>query len=121
MQEPANDLRQRTSTVREDDPQIRVTFEHTAEDEPRPSQRRLDRVADQIVQVVAAHPFYADDVVWVDQNHQPQLFGPLPERVQRGIVQLDAIEIRRDLDAAQAKLFDCPVQLLQRRPDILQR
>jgi len=98
-----------------------VTFQHTAEDEPRQRQRGLRRVTDRVEEVVVREPFSQRAAPRVDQHHESRAGRSHPELLQGRVVQLcPRSGGGRDLHAAESggpdlvELADREIWMLQR-------
>ena len=96
--------------MREDHLQFGVALQHAAEEEARAGERRLGRVADQVLQVIVAHPPRPRDIVGVDEYRQARHLDRGPERFQLGRVELDAVDVGGDFDAPQTEVAHGPLQ-----------
>ncbi len=90
----------------------RVALDDAAEDEGGSGDRRFQRVADEVGQVVGAHPLGGDDLVRVHQHEKSVAVRHLPNRVERGVVEVAATDVGAEMEAAQPVNGD---RALQRR------
>ncbi len=89
--------------MREADFQRRMALEHAAEHETRGGDGGVERIADQVAEIVGRQPIRPRHVDGVEQNERIELGGRGPDRLELGIVEVLARHVRADLRAAQAR------------------
>ena len=80
-----------------------MALEHAAEHQAGRRDGSVERIADQVVEVVRAQPVHAGDVDRMNQDEGAELGGRGPDRLELRIVEILAGDIRADLHAAQAE------------------
>jgi hypothetical protein len=91
--------------------QIGVTFEHTVEDQIVERERRLEGIADHVIEVMAREALPFGEAIRVQNNKRAELFGFLPERLELRRRQLSTRDIGEHLSALQPKFTHRPFQL----------
>ena len=97
---PREVRRQVAAPVRRHDVQHREPLQDAAEDQVRQRDRRVQRVPDDVAQVVLRDSLAEGGPGRVDEDRGAVLLGGGPERVERRIVQVHVLDARPDLDAA---------------------
>src|SRR5262249_59625164 len=95
--------------------------EHAVEDEIMQRERRLERIADHIVEIEPRQALCLGETVGMDHDERAELLGLLPERRERRIRQLAAADIGQDLGALEAKLLHAALEFARRLLAVLQR
>src|SRR5215210_2866445 len=81
-----------------------MALQHAAEHERGGGDRRLERIADKVCEVVRAEPGGSGDLLRVDENESAELLRSGPKRLKLGIVQVAAFDVRADQRALQAEV-----------------
>ncbi len=121
MLEAAGLVRHEAAAVRKADFKRRVALQHAAEHQTSAGNRGLERQSHEISHVIGAQAFgaRAGRRMHKDEGAEPFRFGP--ERVERAIVEIAAVDMGADHGAAQAELRHCALELIGRRLRRLQR
>ena len=106
--------REIAAAVHGEDLQVRVALQHAVEDQVVQRNRRLQRIADDVVEVEARQALGVREAVGVDDDQRAQLLGLLPERREGRVGQLAAVDVGQHLHALEAELGDAALQLLGR-------
>jgi hypothetical protein len=104
--EPAQQVRQGAAGVGEADPERRDAIEDAAVDQPRRRHRRVEGVAEEVVQVVGAEALAADDVDRVEEHRDAERRHRLEEGEVRRIVELPPSHVGAEVHAPAAALPD---------------
>ena len=100
---PSAQRGQRAAAVREQDAEPRVLVEHARAEHVRRGERRLDRVADGVPEVVLVHRRQREAArARVDEDERARLLGGGPEVAEARVAEVRAVRRGRDLDAAEA-------------------
>ena len=91
-----------------------MALQHAVEDQVVQRNRRLQRIADDVVEIEAGEAPGVREAVGVDHDQHAEFLGLLPERREGGIGQLAAGDIGQDLHALEAELADAALELLGR-------
>ena len=87
-----------------EDLELGMALEHAVEDQVMQRDRRLERIADDVVEVEAREALALGEAVRMDHDQRAELLGLLPERRKGRIGQLLAGDVGQDLDALEAEL-----------------
>src|SRR6266496_1363340 len=119
----------RAAAMRKGDSQIWKTLEDATEYHGANRERSFGRHSDEPRQPIFRHPIRAHHVPGMHKDRSVELFGRFPNNVERWMVEVATlgavtivirIDVRADLDTAQAKLSDATLQFARGKIDILQ-
>src|SRR5215470_14216346 len=96
------------------DLQVWMPFEHAVEDQIVQRDRRLQRIADHVIEVETREPLCLGEAVRVNDNEGLELFRLFPEWRKRRIRQLLAGDVGQDLYALELERLDAALKLLRR-------
>src|SRR5438046_10544783 len=108
---------------------MRKTLEDATEYHGANRERSFGRHPDEPRQPIFRHPIRAHHVPGMHKDRGVELFGRFPNNVERWMVEVAAlgavtmvirIDVRADLDTAQAKLAHATLQFAHRKIDLLQ-
>ena len=105
--------------------QAREPIQRPFENQVREKHRRLERIADRVAQT--ALPLQsrilrrAGSLLRVHEQHDTQLFGFRPERIEPAIGELLALDAAADRGAPQSELSDGLIELVGGHVGVLQR
>src|SRR5262249_56768715 len=100
--------------VRRAELELRMTIERAAEDQMRQRERRLDRLADDVRQIVGLHTLTERAAERVHEHDRTERLGALPEAIMAAGGPLLAAERRRDLATAKPQTSHGVGELLGR-------
>ncbi len=95
---------QEPAAVGEDELEVGESLHDAVEDEPAGADGLLQRVADRVDEVVVHEPLRLGEPGRVEEDHEPELFDLRPEVVEPRAGDLDALDVRRHLDAPETEL-----------------
>ncbi len=113
--------RQTASAVCGDDFQAWMTIEHAAEDEVRQRNRRLQRLPDDVAEIVRAQSLAERRAERMDEHDGAELLRRRPERRELRGSQLALVDSRGDLHALQAQVLHGVTQLRGGKLRVLKR
>jgi hypothetical protein len=119
--EAADVIRQKPAAVHEHDGEGGETVERAAQDQAGGRQGRLERIADQVVQVVAPEPLDRLEQERMQHDRRGQIGGRAPERVERAVAERPAERVGIDHGAAEPELSHREGELGRGRRRLLQR
>src|SRR6266850_6207411 len=120
--EPADEVRQGAAGMRQADLELREPVEHAAEDEVRGGDGGVERVAEEVVEVVAPQPVAgADHGERVQQDGQPPGLAGRENRREGRVRQLAPVDVGAEVDAADAGQRGRALELDERARRILHR
>src|SRR5207249_11146872 len=88
------------------------SVERAAQDQAAGGQGRLERIADEVVQVVTAEALYGFDEERMQDDRRREIRGRLPEWIERAVAERPAHRVGVDHRAAQPQRSDSEAQLL---------
>ncbi len=103
--------RQIAAAVRGHDLQARMAIEHAAKDEMRQRNRRLERLSDDVAEVVRAQPLAQRRAERMNEDDSAKLSSRRPERRELRGAQLALVDSRGNLHAFQALVLHGLTQL----------
>ena len=109
------------AAMRQHDLQFRIAVEHAAEHQAGRRDGGVERIADQVGEIIRLQPVGAGDVVGMDEHEGAELFGRRPQRLEHRIVEVDALDVGGKHRAAQAELGHGAPQLVGGRRRLRQR
>src|SRR5713101_9123166 len=74
--EPANQNGERAATMGQIDPEFRMAVEHAAEDQVASGDRGLERIAEQVREVIGLGAIAAQSRQWMQENRQVERLNP---------------------------------------------
>ncbi len=89
-----------------------IALDHAAEHQAGRRDGGVERIADQVVEVIVLHPLDAGDVVRMHHAEGVVLVRHLPHRLELRLVEVLAVDVGADLHALQAELGDGALQLV---------
>ena len=92
--------------------QFRMPFEHAVEDQVVQSERRFERIADDVVEIKARQALALGEAVRMDDDQRAELLGLLPERREGRIGQFLAGDVGENLDALELERLHAALELL---------
>ena len=98
-----------------------ITLHHAAEDQARRGNGGVERIADQVVEIIRAQPVGAGDIAGMDHHEGVELGGGRPDRLEARIVEILAVDVRGDHGAMQPELAHGAAQFVGRRLGRLHR
>ncbi len=105
MHEAAGLIGQKAAAVAQAERDPGIALDHAPEYERRARHRGLERQADEVAHVVGAEPIPRHDLaVRMHEDKGAQGIGHRPYRLERGIVEVPAVDVAADLRAAQSEL-----------------
>ena len=113
--------RQEAAAVDGEDLQVRQALENAVEDQAMQRDGGLQRVADDVGEVVFLEAPPLGEAVGMDHDEAAELLGLPPERLVLRRRQLVAVDVGEDLDALEAEVVDAEGEFLRRRRAVLQR
>src|SRR5579872_2957032 len=102
---------EKAASMHGQDLQVRMTFEHAVENQIVKRQRRLQWVADDIVEVETGEALALSKSVRMDDDESTELFGLGPERREGGVGELTSADVCEDLRSLQSKPPHSPLKL----------
>ena len=105
----------------DDHRQLRVPAPHPAEDHPGDRQRRGQRHAQHVDQVVVGHPLPVGEALRMHDRRHAELDGGLPDDVVSGVVEVLADHVGADLEAGEAEVPGGLTQHLDGQLGMVQR
>src|SRR5215469_5082639 len=84
--------------------ELGIARQDAAEDQARGRDGGVERIADQVVEIISAQPVGAGDIAGMDQYQGVELGGRRPERFEPRVVEIAAADIGPDHRAVQAEL-----------------
>ena len=78
---------------------------HAAEDQAGGGDGGVERIADQVLQVIGLQPVGAGDVVRMDEHEGAELFGGRPHRLEARIVEILAHDVGGEHRALAARAW----------------
>src|SRR6478672_8285427 len=122
MHETSGLIRQEAAAVAQAEIDVGIALDYAAEDQRRAGHGGLERQSDEVAHIVRLEPVARQDfAVRVDENERPQLIRRRPHRLERGIVEVPAVDVGTDLSAAQSELPHGAPELVRGPLRILQR
>ena len=103
--------RQIAAAMRQHELQVRIILQDAAEDQVMHRDGRIERVADNVREVMVAEAAGLGKPGRVHEQDEPQLLGARENRPEARLRQIGAGDVGRDLDAAQPERFVQPVEL----------
>ena len=94
--EAADVIGQEAAAVNQHDREPGEPVERAAEDQARGRQGRLERIADQVMQVVAPESLDGLEEKRMQHDRRGEVRGRLPERIERGVAERLAERVRID-------------------------
>ena len=88
-----------------------MTFEHAVKDQVVQRHRRVERIADHVVEVKARETLRLGEAGRMDEHQRVELLGLLPERREGRIGQFLAVDVGENLDALDAELLHAALEL----------
>src|SRR5438093_13420153 len=119
MVQAADEIRKRASGMRETNLKFRKTIEESAKDQVGRGYRRIKRISQKVMQVVARKPLRADDVERVEKDRDSQGVNAFKDREEGRIAQLFSPNIHAEIDTAATKLGNRPLYLADNSLGIL--
>src|SRR6266436_754310 len=110
--EPAHEPRKGAARVGKADDELGKPVEHTPKDEVRGGDRRLERVAEQVGEVVGAQTLVPDHLDRVQEKWQSARLDALIDGEERSVGQVLSTNLGGDIKAAQAGQFRGALHLL---------
>jgi hypothetical protein len=83
-------------------------------------ERRFERIADQVVEVILAHPAGVGEAERVDEDQHAQLLGAAQNGRRLLGMEVGAVDVGADLDPAQVELGHAAAHLLDGETRLLQ-
>ena len=117
---PGGVERQVAATVHDAQLQVGQLLEDTAVDQSGRGDRRLQRVPDDVGEVVVGQALAGGEAVGVDQHHHLELGGPGEERPEAPVVEIEPVDVGADLHSPQAELGDGEVEFGDGDLDVLE-
>ena len=102
------------AAVHGEDFQLRVAFEHAVEDQIMQRDRRLQRIADDVVEIKARQARRLGETVGMNHHQRAEFFRLFPERREGRIGQFLAGDVGQNLDPGETEFFDAALKLLRR-------
>ena len=99
------------AAVRQADFQLPMPLQDAAEHQAGGGNRGVERQPDEILHVVGRQPLAGDAAMRMDEDERAELFRRRPERFERGIVEIAAVDVGADHGATQAEFGHGPAQL----------
>jgi hypothetical protein len=89
-----------------------MAVEHPSKDEVRGGDRRVDGVAEKVVEIENAEALATDRLQWMQKDRQIEAFNPRQNGLEHGIVEIVAVDVGDPVDAAQARLPGNAIELI---------
>src|SRR5262249_20181275 len=112
--EPTPIGRQIAATMSNADLQLREAFEITVEDQLPDAERGIERMSDDVREVMVAHASDQAGARRMQEDQDAEILHACEEFLQPCAGKVDAPHIGADLDAAKAEVLDRAVQFVQR-------
>src|SRR5882757_9645953 len=119
--EPSDEPGKRASRMGQADDEPGESIQHTPEDEMRGGDRRLERVAEQIREVVGTQTLVPDHLDRVQKKRQSARLDALIDGQERSVRQILSTNLGGYVEAAQAGQFRGALHLLQRERGLVHR
>ena len=91
-----------------------MPLQHAAEDQAGAGDGGVERIADQVAEIIGAQPVGAGDIAGMDHHEGVELFGRRPQRLKTRIVEILAADVGADHGAVQAELAHGAAQFVGR-------
>src|SRR5580698_4685605 len=86
-------VRNEAAAMRHDEIQLRMSLQHAAEDQAGAGDGGVERIADQVAEIIGAQPVGAGDIAGMDHHEGVELFGRRPQRLKTRIVEILAADV----------------------------
>src|SRR5229473_1507133 len=103
--EAANENGERAATMGQIDPEFRMAVEHAAEDQVASGDRGLERIAEQVREVVGLGAVAAQSRQWMQEDRQVERLDAREDRLEQRIVEVSPFDVGAQVDAAHAGQF----------------
>ena len=113
--------RQKPAAMRDDELQVGIIGEHAAKDQMMQSHRRIERVADHVVEVMVGEAPRFGKPVGMHEDDEAQLLAAREDLAKALGRQIVAGDMGHDLDAAEAQRFVQSVEFGERQLGGLER
>src|SRR5580700_5910274 len=84
------------AAVRHDEIQLGMALEHAAENQAGAGDGGVERIADQVAEIIRAQPVGAGDIAGMDHHEGVEFGGRGPERLEARIVEILAVDVGAD-------------------------
>src|SRR6266853_1544578 len=95
----------RAATMGQGDLELRMAVEHAAEDQVASGDRGLERIAEQVREVIGLGAIAAQSRQWMQENRQVERLNAREDRLKQRIVEVSPFDVGAQVDAAHAGQF----------------
>ena len=105
-------IRREAAAMHHVEADVGKALDHAAEHETGRRNGGVERIADQVVEVIVLHPIDAGDVIRMHHAERVVLVRHLPHRLELRLVEVLAVDVGADLHALQPELGNGALQLI---------